>query len=126
MRIQIKNAFDIPDTLASLIVGAPLNSTLGGNDFVLTMDEDGAKRFSNILYYIYSDSEKYKEYRQGISVTSQKAVLQEPTQQLVPQTQLQKHEKIIEPVSAKEMKDSGKMNIAALKSKSKKLLSNGG
>lgn len=124
MKIQIQGAFDIPDILASLVVGAKLDQAFCDSDFVITMDENGAKRFSSILFYMYADYEKWQAYRDEVNKQTLKAL----TAKSANKQKVEMPESIPtpEPVATPEAKVTGGVSMSALKNKSKKFLGNGG
>ncbi len=59
MLFKVTGALDIPESIASLILGTHLDPTMGAfNDFVITLDEDGTKRLSAILTLLYTDRDR--------------------------------------------------------------------
>ena len=108
MRIKISEEFEIPNSLASLILGTNIDSPIYNSDFVLTMDSDGAKRFSMILNCIY-----------GRVTPSTQVENKKPD--------LAKQEVKLEPLKVlrNEPKTESNLNMASLRNKAKKFIDNG-
>lgn len=101
MRIKISEEFEIPNSLAGLILGGHIDSST--SDFVITMDAQGAKRFSMILNCLYQD----------VSLPEQ-SVAPRPIAKMEPL-------KVIK----NETTESTGLNMMAMKNKARKFIDNG-
>lgn len=61
MKISVTGSFEIPDVIASLLLGARIDPSIPTlNDFTVTLDEDGTNRLATILTMLYTPAENLR------------------------------------------------------------------